>query len=74
MAPHCDGRAHRARRSFVRWVLWAVIAIGRSPRSNIIRSTITIAGRAACDPRHLMLTTCGALLLSSHRVVRWFGI
>lgn len=57
------------------WVLWAVLSYpsGATIEHHSIhyhnRRTGGLTIRAV-----YILTTCGALLLSSHRVVRWFGI
>jgi hypothetical protein len=57
------------------WILWAVIAWPSSAaveHHSIDYDNARTGGLAI--PALYVLTTCGALLLSSHRVVRWFGL
>jgi hypothetical protein len=57
------------------WVVWAVITYGSS--ADVAHHSIHYHNRrtGGLSIRAIyVLTTCGALLLSSHRVVRWFGI
>jgi hypothetical protein len=57
------------------WVFWAVIAYGSSAgvEHHSIHYHNHRTGGLLIRAVYV-LTTCGALLLSSHRVVRWFGI
>jgi hypothetical protein len=57
------------------WILWAVIAHGSSAvvEHHSIHYHNHRTGGLLIRAIYV-LTTCGALLLSSHRVVRWFGI
>jgi hypothetical protein len=57
------------------WILWAVIAYGSSAvvEHHSIHYHNHRTGGLLIRAIYV-LTTCGALLLSSHRVVRWFGI
>lgn len=57
------------------WILWAVIANPSS--ATIAHHSVQYhnanTGSFAISATYV-LTTCGALLLSGHRVVRWFGM
>jgi hypothetical protein len=57
------------------WVLWAVLShpSGATIEHHSIHYHNRRTGGLTIRAVYL-LTTCGALLLSSHRVVRWFGI
>ncbi len=57
------------------WIVYAVIAYSSSAAIEHHSIAYHNAGTGGfAVPVVYVLTTCGALLLSSHQVVRWFGI